>query len=89
MKPDLGRRKVLIDYSVNSERVCYTVTDEGSGFDHKEFLEKNDDIINTMLLSHGRGLSMTVNTFDEVIFNEKGNSVNLIKYFKSKEDPAG
>jgi len=89
MKPDLVRRKVLIDYSVNSERVCYTVTDEGSGFDHREFLEKNDDIINTMLLSHGRGLSMTVNTFDEVIFNEKGNSVNLIKYFNSKDDSAG
>ncbi|NCC45339.1 MAG: hypothetical protein EOM18_17535, partial [Clostridia bacterium] len=28
MKPDLGKRKVLIDYSLNSDRVCYTVTDE-------------------------------------------------------------
>ncbi len=86
MRPDLGRRKVLIEYSVNSERVCYTVTDEGSGFDHKEFREKSSDIMNAMLLSHGRGISMTVNTFDEVLFNEKGNSVNLIKYFNSRSD---
>ena len=86
MKPDLGKRKVLIDYSLNSDRVCYTVTDEGPGFDHREFLEKNSDFMNALLLSHGRGISMTVNTFDEVVFNEKGNSVNLIKYFNNRDE---
>jgi anti-sigma regulatory factor (Ser/Thr protein kinase) len=86
MHPDFISRKVYIDYSVNSDRVIYTVTDEGPGFDHEEFF--NNDIISdeNMFLAHGRGLTMTKNTFDQVIFNNKGNRVQLVKYFKEPVD---
>jgi len=81
MRPDFTGRKVYIDYSVNSERVMYTVTDEGPGFDHEKFFMKNTDSPEDLFLAHGRGLAMTKNTFDRVIFNKKGNRVQLIKYF--------
>jgi anti-sigma regulatory factor (Ser/Thr protein kinase)/PAS domain-containing protein len=86
MRPDYRGRKVYIDYSVNSDRVIYTVTDEGPGFDHEDFFIKKTDSPEDMFLAHGRGLAMTKNTFDQVNFNKKGNRVELIKYFKGADD---
>ena len=42
--------------------------------------ETNDKSLEN--LGHGRGLIMTRDFFDKIEYNEKGNSVYLVKYFK-------
>jgi len=68
--------------------VVYIVTDEGSGFDHYKAVEDDSSNANAQFLAHGRGITMTKNIFDRVKYNERGNQVMLIKYFR-KEDSAG
>ena len=58
----------------------FRVTDRGSGFDHRAFLDSLDDRADHPL-QHGRGLMMAVNAFDLVKYNERGNEVTLIKRF--------
>ena len=36
---------------------------------------------NEQMLAHGRGIAMTINAFDEVVYNDKGNEVKLVKFF--------
>lgn len=77
-------KEVTIDYSVGSDKVEVTVTDEGDGFDPDavpdprfgEYLYKPE----------GRGLFLMRSYMDEVKFNERGNSVCMVKY-KEKRNP--
>ncbi len=85
--PKSAGKRVKIEYSVNSERVVYIVTDEGAGFDHEAILRDDSDRANREMLSHGRGITMAKNIFDRVKYNERGNQVMLIKYFR--KGPAG
>lgn len=73
-------RRVFVHYAVNRRAFTLRVTDEGSGFDHRAFMARagGDDVL--LMLEHGRGLTMTRNAFDEMVFNEKGNQVTLKKY---------
>lgn len=73
-------RRVFVHYVVNRRAFILRVTDEGAGFDHKAFMARaaGDDVL--LMLEHGRGLTMTRNAFDEMVFNEKGNQVTLKKY---------
>ncbi|MCP4136706.1 MAG: PAS domain-containing protein [bacterium] len=76
-----ANRQVSIDYTVNNEKAVYYVTDEGNGFNHKEFITNAAAEANRELLAHGRGLAMAKSIFDEIEFNEKGNRVMLVKNF--------
>lgn len=79
-------RRVVVHYVVNRRAFILRVTDEGAGFDHRAFMARaaGDDVL--LMLEHGRGLTMTRNAFDEMVFNEKGNQVTLKKYI-SKNRP--
>ncbi|MCP4135564.1 MAG: PAS domain S-box protein [bacterium] len=79
--PRYKNKKVTVEYSINSSFAAYRITDDGNGFDHKKVLESASDTANQQHLSHGRGLAITVQAFDLVDFNEKGNQVLLVKYF--------
>lgn len=81
--PRFADKRVKIEYSVNSERVVYIVTDEGGGFDHSSTLADDSEEANEQFLAHGRGITMTKNIFDRVKYNERGNQVMLIKYFRN------
>jgi anti-sigma regulatory factor (Ser/Thr protein kinase)/PAS domain-containing protein len=76
-------RKVNIEYSITAEKIIYTIKDDGDGFDHKKILSEGTMEANNQMLSHGRGITMTKQVFDELIYSEKGNQVTLIKYNKS------
>jgi len=78
-EPRYAGRRVLVDYLINGRMLMFRVTDEGSGFDHGSFLEraKNDPFLS--MLEHGRGIIMTKNVFDSVVFNDAGNQVILTK----------
>ena len=87
--PVYNCKKVKIEYSLNSNRIAYRVTDEGIGFDHEKYMLEKKNQVARSDSPHGRGLLMTEQEFDVMSFNEKGNQVMLIKYFNgSTEDPA-
>jgi anti-sigma regulatory factor (Ser/Thr protein kinase)/PAS domain-containing protein len=79
-------KKVYIEYSINSERVVYIISDEGEGFNHDQFQVKAAPGSDEDIPVHGRGITMTRNAFDEVTYNKKGNHVMLIKYIKHQQN---
>ncbi|MBN1499133.1 MAG: ATP-binding protein [Spirochaetes bacterium] len=80
-KPEFRDKKVTIEYKLKTDSVEYCITDDGEGFNYREILAELNDKNDNDMLAHGRGLIMTLNIFDNVSFNEKGNSVTLIKNF--------
>lgn len=80
--PRFCDKKVTIEYTLTSEKVVYVIRDDGEGFDHKKMIDDALKTANEELLSHGRGIAMTRNAFDEVVYNDRGNEVRLIKYFR-------
>lgn len=78
-------RKVHIEYSISPDKVTYTVEDEGEGFDHKKMIEEANKQANELMLTHGRGISMTCKIFDKVEYNTKGNSVVLTRFVDSSK----
>jgi len=76
--PQFRRRKIHIEYSLEPEKVEYIVRDEGKGFDH-HFFEKQQHQKKGSLALHGRGIMMTKNIFDTVVYSKKGSEVRLMK----------
>ncbi|SMP68200.1 Histidine kinase-like ATPase domain-containing protein [Neorhodopirellula lusitana] len=81
--PVYKQRKVRVEATATSEEIRVTVTDQGNGFDTSivprpgemdiEAIFSNDDA------SKGQGLVLMANLVDELVFNEKGNEVTLVK----------
>jgi len=76
-QPEFAARRVRLEYSMDSDRVAFTITDEGQGFDHSNLPDPTDPA--NLLSSHGRGILMARIYMDDVIYNEKGNQVTLIR----------
>ncbi len=75
-------KKVKIDYSVNSEKVEITITDEGAGFEPESV---GDPRFGEGLYEPGgRGLLLMNSYMDVVKHSEHGNSVFMVRY---KEKP--
>ena len=76
-------KKVKIDYSVTSEKVEITITDEGDGFEPESI---DDPRFGKGLYEPGgRGLLLMNSYMDIVKYNEGGNSVYMVRY---KEKPS-
>jgi len=77
--PTYGNRKVYIQMEVSPQMFTLTIRDEGPGFDWQAVMEKTEmETIN--LESHGRGFVFIQSVMDEMLFNDKGNSITLVKY---------
>lgn len=75
-----ARKKVALSYYINPERLEIIVRDEGNGFDHKNY-KANAEVD----AEAGRGLLLINNFMDEIVFNDPGNEIKMIKYLgKSK-----
>jgi two-component system, sensor histidine kinase LadS len=81
MDPRYRRSRVIVEYSLSTARATFRVTDQGSGFDHSKYSRGAAEPVNEEMLEHGRGLFLTLNAFDKVLFNDKGNQVTMVKYF--------
>ena len=79
--PAFRERKVHVECSLEPKRVMYSVTDEGGGFDHRAMFNMDSESVENSMLMHGRGLLLIRHAFDEVKFNERGNRIEMIKYF--------
>ncbi len=77
-EPRYCDKKVTIEAAITPNKVIYRITDDGPGFDHKTFLDSTLQQVN-VTLAHGRGISMAMQLFDSIVYNEKGNQVTLIK----------
>ncbi|MCE9597673.1 MAG: ATP-binding protein [Spirochaetia bacterium] len=80
--PTYRDRKVIVEYELTTVSVIYTITDDGAGFDHVAMKKREADAADKIPESHGRGIVVTANAFDEVNYNAAGNSVKLIKHFR-------
>ncbi len=81
LEPQNINKKVTIEYSVSREKVIYIISDDGAGFNFESYMNDTSKDPNESFLAHGRGITMTKNAFDEIIYNKKGNHVMLVKKF--------
>jgi len=80
--PRYKEKTVKIEYVLNSKKVAFRITDEGNGFDHSKMMNTKMDKLNQENIQHGRGIMMTKDVFDIIEYNDKGNQVSLVKYFR-------
>jgi PAS domain S-box-containing protein len=80
--PAYEGRQVHIDYTVDSDAAVYTISDEGPGFDHRAFVSMDIADVNVPMKLHGRGMIISKKIFDEIRYNDAGNSVTLVKRLK-------
>jgi PAS domain S-box-containing protein len=81
MRPDHASKKVFIDYHLTPERVRYIIRDQGNGFRYNDFLNATQQKPDAILLHHGRGIALTLKSFDTVRYNDSGNEVTLVRFF--------
>ena len=71
-------KKVKIDYSVTSEKVEITITDEGAGFEPESV--RDPRFGEGLYEPGGRGLLLMNSYMDIVKYSEHGNSVYMVRY---------
>jgi DNA-binding response OmpR family regulator len=71
------RRKIFVDISIRENVGRFVVRDEGPGFDPRSLPDPTDPA--NLEKPSGRGLLLMRTFMDEVIFNDIGNEVTLIK----------
>ena len=76
---------VVIEYSIDSEKAEYIISDEGEGFDYNKVF--NDDPIKSAeeFVLHGRGITIAKNFFDSLEYSENGSRVVMTKYFNKND----
>ncbi len=77
-------RRIVVEYFRDESRVEYVITDQGQGFDHRLFGNRDIRAEGERSRMHGRGIALARMTFDRVEYNEVGNQVKLVKYFQSE-----
>jgi len=70
------QKKVIINAEVEGRRSTWTVTDEGDGFDYANLADPTapENLENLA----GRGVFIVKHLADQVVFNAKGNEVELL-----------
>jgi CheY-like chemotaxis protein len=76
-QPPYCGRAISLDVSITPMEARFVVNDQGPGFDVRAVLRK--DRAEIVLWSEGRGLLLMRSIMDEVIYNDRGNEVTLIK----------
>ncbi|MEM8496321.1 MAG: ATP-binding protein, partial [Planctomycetota bacterium] len=79
-------RRIHVTETLTSESATFVIRDEGPGFDTSKLDVEPDP--NDLEAVSGRGLMLMKAFMDEVIYNEKGNEVTLVKR-KSGDDDEG
>ena len=81
-------KQVKVEYSVTTDKLDISVTDEGEGFDPDSVPDPRCG--ENLYKSSGRGMLLMQSYMDLVEYNEKGNSVHMIKNKTvTKKDKAG
>ena len=75
-------KKVKVDYAVDADKVEISITDEGKGFEPDAVADPRFGP--GLYQPGGRGLLLMNSYMDTVRYNERGNSVYMVRY---KEKP--
>ncbi len=70
-------RHIFVTSSLTREEASWVIRDEGPGFDVSTLPDPTDP--EYLERPHGRGLMLMRTFMDEVVYNEKGNEVRLVK----------
>jgi serine/threonine-protein kinase RsbW len=70
-------KKVHTVFRVTPEKVLMEITDEGAGFDHRNVADPTTDELVDQ--PRGRGVMLIRELMTEVVYNEIGNQVTIIK----------
>jgi CheY-like chemotaxis protein len=74
--PVLGERVVSVDYLKSPDQICFTIVDQGTGFDWTHFMDTESL---SYLDSHGRGILIARKlSFDQVNYAGCGNTVQAL-----------
>jgi len=76
-------KKVKVEYSVDSDKFEISITDEGNGFEPNSVTDPQ--LGSGLNETSGRGLLLMNSYMDTVKYNERGNSVYMVRY-KEKPD---
>lgn len=68
---------VRISASVSTKEARFTIEDEGEGFDVNKIPDPLDP--ENLFKTSGRGVLFIYNIMDEVVYNEKGNKLTMVK----------
>jgi serine/threonine-protein kinase RsbW len=75
---------VRITADLSSKEARFTIEDEGEGFDVKAIPDPLDP--SNLFKTSGRGVLLIYNIMDEVAYNERGNSLTMVKRPESSLD---
>ena len=70
-------RRIFIDALISRENARITIRDEGPGFDPAKLPDPCD--LENLEKPSGRGILLMRSFMDEIVFNDKGNEVTLVK----------
>lgn len=76
-EPPYRDRKIFVDVRITEEEARFVVRDEGPGFDVKAVPDPSSP--GALEAEQGRGLSLMRTFMDEVVFNDAGNEVTMVK----------
>ncbi len=72
-----AKKKVAVGFRVTDDSITIRVSDQGEGFDYTD--QPDPTAPDRLELPSGRGLLLMRSYMDEVVFNEKGNEVTMVK----------
>ena len=71
-EPEYANKRIHITYSIGKATSTFTIRDDGNGFDWRKYAHTND----TKEI-HGRGISLSRQLVNTIVYNEKGNEVTF------------
>lgn len=77
MEPEYAARRVRLNCDVDLQQARIVIRDQGPGFDVRSLPDPRDP--DYMLRASGRGVLLMRTFMDEVIYNDRGNEVTLVK----------
>lgn len=78
-----AKKNVRISADITPEEARFTIEDEGEGFDVNAIPDPTD--LENLFKTSGRGVMFMYNIMDEVVYNDKGNRITMVKKSDSQE----
>ena len=75
-------KKVLIGFKLKDSSLSLSVKDSGRGYNYKDVPDPTTD--DNILRGSGRGVFLIKHLMDEVVFNETGSALTMVKHLKIK-----
>lgn len=82
-QPHFSERRVDVTARFSETEASFVIGDQGPGFDVNQLPDPTDD--EHLTLTHGRGVFLMRSFMDQVVYNNAGNQVTLVKRKTAEE----